>query len=101
MGAIMTAKVVDEHDINVLLAALAQRLNVTGLVNVEVARCHRTGQPRVYEINPRPSAAFAFLCYQGVDVMSDLLVSFQGGALRPRRFQPMLVKRVWSQLHDA
>jgi carbamoylphosphate synthase large subunit len=101
MGAIMTAKIVAEPDIDLLVEHLVRRLQVTGLINVEVARCPRTGVPRVYEINPRPSAAFAFLCYQSVDVLGDLAQTLSGRAVCSRSFSPMWIKRVWTQLyHD-
>lgn len=101
MGAIMTAQIVVEPDIDLLVERLVDRLEVSGLINIELARCQRTGVPRVYEINPRPSAAFAFLCYQKVDVLGDLAAVIRGGVVGSRRFSPMLVKRVWRQLyHD-
>jgi hypothetical protein len=57
------------------------------------------GQPRVYEINPRPSAAFAFICYQQTDVLTDLVQVMQGKTVSKKHFLPMMIKRVWSQLY--
>jgi carbamoylphosphate synthase large subunit len=99
MGAIMTAEIVQEADINLLVQNLVARLNVTGLINIEIARCMADGQPRVYEINPRPSAAFAFICYQQTDVFTDLVQVMQGKTVAEKHFLPMLIKRVWSQLY--
>jgi|GEM_PF-4375057 len=101
MGAIMTAQIVDEEDINALVSLLVRRLNVTGLINIEIARCLQTGLPAVYEINPRPSAAFAFLAYQGVDILADVQAVYQSKQLASRRFGPMWIKRVWDQLYHA
>ena len=99
MGAIMTAKIIVEKHINEFLRKLVHQLNITGLINVEMIHCCQTGKIHVYEINPRPSAAFAFLCYQGVDVIADLFSVFKGREVISRHFKTMMIKRVWNQLH--
>ncbi len=99
MGAIMTAEVVDDAEITELVTHLVERLQVTGLINIEVARDLVQGKVKVYEINPRPSAAFAFLCYQGIDILAELIAVFKGQTLVAKAMKPMTIKRVWSQLY--
>ena len=99
MGAIMTAKVVHESDIDSLVEHLVSRFNITGLVNIEVARCSTTCRPHVYELNPRPSAAFAFMSYQAVDILGDLHSCFNLRHIQHKHFEPMIIKRVWEQIY--
>ncbi len=99
MGAIMTAEIVQDSDIEELIKNLASRLNITGLINIEVARRIGDDKPRVYEINPRPSAAFAFMYYQKADVLTDLIRVLQGEIVAAKEFLPMRIKRVWSQVY--
>lgn len=100
MGAITSAQIVNDSDIHNVIAELVSTLNVTGLINIELARCEQSNVPKVYEINPRPSAAFAFFCYQGVDVLADLIAVLSGSGVDKRQFLPMKIKRVWQQIYN-
>ena len=99
-GPILTAKIIIDKDINELISKAVKALNVTGLINIEIARRDYDNVPKIYEINPRPSAAFAFLYYQNVDPIKDLIKCVKKEKPLIKSFSKMNIKRFWDQYYS-
>ena len=99
-GPILTAEIVLDKDIYDLVSKVIKVLNVTGLINIEIARRGFDNVPKIYEINPRPSAAFAFLYYQQADPINDLIKCAKNEKPLSKRFIKMNIKRFWDQYYS-
>tara|TARA_Y100001978_G_C23681425_1_gene429278 strand:+ start:678 stop:1712 length:1035 start_codon:yes stop_codon:yes gene_type:complete len=99
-GPILKAKISNDFDIFQILKEVVSLLNFTGLINIEMARRKEDDLPRIYEINPRPSAAFSFLYYQDVDPLNDLIKCVNHEKPPFRLFKEMIIQRFWDQLYD-
>ena len=99
-GPILTAKIVLDEDIYDLVKKVINVFNVTGLINIEIARRGTDNVPKIYEINPRPSAAFAFLYYQNADPINDLIKCAKNEKPLSKRFIKMNIKRFWDQYYS-
>ena len=98
-GPILKAKISNEADIHKILKEVVNLLNFSGLVNIEIARRVEDDLPRIYEINPRPSAAFSFLYYQDADPLDDLIKCFNNEKPAFRSFKKMIIQRFWDQIY--
>ena len=99
-GPILSAKIILDQDIYDLVCKVIKVLNVTGLINIEIARRGFDNVPKIYEINPRPSAAFAFLYYQKADPINDLIKCAKNEKPLSKRFIKMNIKRFWDQYYS-
>ncbi|WP_156097842.1 ATP-grasp domain-containing protein [Synechococcus sp. KORDI-100] len=71
-GAIVEAKIVDDIKIRNLINSFIEKYKVSGMINIECAKDNE-GKPKIYEVNPRPSAALAFSYAFSVDIIGELI----------------------------
>jgi hypothetical protein len=62
-----------------------------------MARDTPQGQPCIYELNPRPSAALAFSYHAGIPMLHDYIRLTQGQVVPKRLPQSLRIKRYWQQ----
>ncbi len=73
-----------EIDNNAAIQGMVERLTVhyglNGLFNIQL-KANEAGEPRLLEINPRPSGGFGMACLAGVNLAEVFLQSLQGETL--------------------